>query len=97
MKTNTKIIVLGGGFAGVSAALRLANRTRRQPVQITLVNASATFVERTRLHQTATGQPVPAKPLQAMLAGTGIKFIQGKATALDPVQKTITVNTDDGV
>jgi len=97
MKTNTNIMIVGGGFAGVSAALRLANRTRRQPVTITLVNASAIFVERTRLHQTATGQPVAAQSLPAMLAGTGVQFVQGKATALDPVQKTVTVNTSDGV
>ncbi len=97
MQPKQKIIILGGGFAGVSAALRLANRTRRQPVQITLVNASATFVERTRLHQTATGQPVPAKSFQTMLAGTGIDFVLGKVTALDPARKTITVNSAEGV
>lgn len=97
MQPNQKIIILGGGFAGVSAALRLANRTRRRPVQITLVNASATFVERTRLHQTATGQPVSAKSFTEMLVGTGIDFVLGKVTALDPVQKTVTTATDDGV
>ena len=75
MQPNQKFIILGGGFAGVSAALRLANRTRRRRVQITLVNASATFVERTRLHQTTTGQPVPAKSFTEMLAGTGIDFV----------------------
>lgn len=97
MKTNTKIIILGGGFAGMMAALRLANRTRRQSVQITLVNTSATFVERTRLHQNATGQTVPAKSLRAMLHGTRVNFVQGKATALDPVRRTVTVDTNDRV
>jgi len=97
MKVNQKIIILGGGFAGVSAALRLANRTRRQAVQITLVNASASFVERTRLHQTAVGQRVPAKSFYAMLAGTNIDFVMGKVTTLDPAQKTITVDTNAGV
>jgi NADH:ubiquinone reductase (H+-translocating) len=97
MKTNSNIIILGGGFAGVMAALRLANRTRRQPVSITLVNASAMFVERTRQHQVASGQAVPAKSLRDMLDGTGVNFVRGKVTALDPTQKTVTVNTDDDV
>jgi NADH:ubiquinone reductase (H+-translocating) len=97
MQPNQKIIILGGGFAGVSAALRLANRTRRRPVQITLVNASATFVERTRLHQTATGQLVSAKSFTEMLAGTGVDFVLGRVTALDPTHKTITVTTDNSV
>ncbi len=97
MKTNTNIVILGGGFAGMMAALRLANRTRRQSVQITLVNASATFVERTRLHQNAAGQTVPAKLLHTMLQGTQVNFVQGKATALDPVKRAVTVNTEQGV
>ena len=97
MKTNSTIIILGGGFAGVMAALRLANRTRRQSVTITLVNASALFVERTRQHQVASGQAVPAKTLRAMLDGTGVNLVLGKVTALDPTQKMVTANTDDGV
>jgi NADH dehydrogenase FAD-containing subunit len=34
----TKILVLGGGYAGVMAALRLAGKTRRLGTEITLVN-----------------------------------------------------------
>ncbi|MCX6045212.1 MAG: FAD-dependent oxidoreductase [Chloroflexi bacterium] len=97
MKTNTNIIILGAGFAGMMAALRLANRTRHQSVAITLVNASATFVERTRLHQNASGQTVPAKSLRTMLQGTKVNFVQGKAMALDPVRRTVTVNASEGV
>ncbi|CAN5559126.1 FAD-dependent oxidoreductase [soil metagenome] len=97
MKINTKIMILGAGFAGMMATLRLANRTRHQAVEITLVNASATFVERTRLHQNATGQTVPTKSLRTMLQGTKVNFVQGKATALDLARRTVTVNTEEGV
>ena len=96
MQTNTKIIILGGGFAGVMAALRLSRRTRRQPVEITLVNAGATFVERTRQHQVASGQAVSVLSFTTLFAGTGVQFVQGKATAFDPVQKVVTVATGDG-
>ncbi|MFN8491822.1 MAG: FAD-dependent oxidoreductase [Caldilineaceae bacterium] len=96
MQTNTKIIILGGGFAGVMAALRLSRLTRHQPVAITLVNAGTAFVERTRQHQVASGQSVPAPSFATLLAGTGVQFVQGKATALDPVQKMVTVAASDG-
>ena len=55
MAAETKnIIVLGGGYSGVMAALRLSGRTKRLEVTITLVNAIDHFVERSRLHEKAT-------------------------------------------
>lgn len=47
----TNIIVLGGGYSGVMAALRLTSKTKRLNTSITLVNALAYFVERPRLHE----------------------------------------------
>ncbi|MET0704464.1 MAG: FAD-dependent oxidoreductase, partial [Mycobacterium sp.] len=49
---RTRVVVLGGGYAGVLAANHL--RTR-DDVEITLVNARPSFVERIRLHQLVTG------------------------------------------
>jgi len=51
-----RVIVLGAGYAGASAAGRLAKRLRREDVAITLVNAEPDFVERVRMHQVAAGQ-----------------------------------------
>src|SRR5690349_23781073 len=50
--TRTRVIVLGGGYAGVMAANRL---TQRADVDVTLVNRRAAFVERIRLHQFVAG------------------------------------------
>jgi NADH dehydrogenase len=94
--TVTRIVILGGGFAGVMAALRLAHRTRRQPVQITLVNASDSFVERTRLHQVAAGQAIPTRTLTAMLGNSGVRFVRGWVTGLRPDQRTVQLKTDQG-
>ena len=47
-----RIVVIGGGYAGVLAA----NRLRRRPgLDITLVNPRPQFVERIRLHQLVVG------------------------------------------
>lgn len=47
-----KVIVLGGGYAGVLAANHLL---QRPGVKVTLVNARPEFVERIRLHQLVAG------------------------------------------
>jgi NADH:ubiquinone reductase (H+-translocating) len=90
-----KIIVLGGGYAGVLAACRLA-ATLRNAAQVTLVNRAPHFVERIRLHQVSAGQSVPARTLSHMIDGTGAAFVQGEARALDPHAHTLTVGTADG-
>ena len=53
---TTSIVVLGGGYAGVIAALRVAGRTRRLNVTVKLINRFANFVERPRLPEVAVGK-----------------------------------------
>src|SRR5258708_33050624 len=48
---QSRIVILGAGYAGMIAAMRLAKKTHH--AAITLVNASPDFVERIRLHQLA--------------------------------------------
>ncbi|MFI0482669.1 NAD(P)/FAD-dependent oxidoreductase [Actinomadura sp. 9N215] len=94
MKNHHRIVVLGAGYTGMMAAIRLARRTRRTGVEITLVNPSARFTERLRMHQIAAGQRLADHRIPDLLAGTGITFVLGAATAIDPESRTVTV--DDG-
>jgi NADH dehydrogenase len=91
MEQQKQIVIIGAGYAGMMAALRLANQTRRQPVAITLINAQDKFVERIRLHQLATNQALAERPISSMLRGTGVSFVPGTVTALDPIRKQITL------
>lgn len=91
---TTNVVVLGGGYGGTLAALRLAGKTRGHNVTVTLLNGGDHFVERIRLHQVAADQPLPTRPFAQLLAGTGIAFVQGWATALDPQRNVITVQRD---
>lgn len=95
-KQTTKILVLGGGYAGVMAALRLAGKTRRLSTEITLVNGLDHFVERPRLHEAATGTEIRQPMLKELLRGTAVKFQRGWATAIDPEAQTVAVTTDAG-
>jgi NADH dehydrogenase len=100
MKTNQstkkQVVIIGGGYAGTLAALRLAGKTEKQSVQITLVNGADTFVERIRHHQLAANQPPPRRQFTQLLDKTGIRFMQGWVTAVSPQQSTITLQTQTG-
>ncbi|MFE6925102.1 NAD(P)/FAD-dependent oxidoreductase [Nocardia sp. NPDC057663] len=93
MNTTThRIVVLGAGYTGMLAAIRLARRTRKLDVRITLVNPSARFTERLRMHQIAAGQELANHHIPELLDGTGIEFVQGWATAIDPDAQRVHVD-----
>jgi NADH dehydrogenase FAD-containing subunit len=79
-----EIVVVGAGYAGMTAALGLAGRTkRRDDVRITLVNAETRFVERVRLHQVASGQELMDLQIPDRLVGTGVEFVRGWVSGID--------------
>ncbi|MGW4273018.1 NAD(P)/FAD-dependent oxidoreductase [Streptomyces seoulensis] len=86
-----RIIVLGAGYAGASAAGRLARRLRGDDVSLTLVNAEPDFVERVRMHQLAAGQDLRPRPLTEMFAGTGVALRIARVTGVDADRRTVTV------
>ena len=76
---QTRVVVIGGGYAGVIAA----NHLRLRPdVQITLVNPRPEFVERIRLHQLVTGSD-DATVAYADILGDGIALVVDAATRID--------------
>ncbi|MGF1425815.1 NAD(P)/FAD-dependent oxidoreductase [Kitasatospora sp. LaBMicrA B282] len=91
-----RIVVLGAGYAGATAAGRLAKRLNPQDVTITLVNPEPDFVERVRLHQLAAGQQLRPRPFAAMFAGTGVALKLASVTAVDVDRKTVAVTSAHG-
>jgi len=89
-----RIVVLGAGYAGASAAGRLARRLHAADTEITVVNADPEFVERVRMHQVATGQKLKLRPLAGMFAGTGVQVRIARVGAVDVEAKTVAL--DDG-
>ncbi|GIG69142.1 NAD(P)/FAD-dependent oxidoreductase [Phytomonospora endophytica] len=89
-----RIVVLGAGYAGASAAGRLAKRLHADDTEITIVNGDADFVERVRMHQLATGQELKHRPLAGMYKGTGVAVRVAKVAAVDVEAKTVAL--DDG-
>ncbi|MGV9679469.1 NAD(P)/FAD-dependent oxidoreductase [Nocardia sp. NPDC003482] len=91
-----RIVVLGAGYAGATAAGRLAKRLHRDDVEITLVNGDPDFVERVRLHQLATGQDLPVRPLRKMFAGTGVRVRIARVDAVDADRGTVHLLDEHG-
>ncbi|MCI4674743.1 NAD(P)/FAD-dependent oxidoreductase [Candidatus Mycolicibacterium alkanivorans] len=76
---TTRVVVIGGGYAGVIAA----NHLRLRPdVHITLVNPRPQFVERIRLHQLVAGSD-DAVVDYAEILGPGIELVVDAATGID--------------
>lgn len=90
-----RIVILGAGYAGASAAGRLARRLHPDDVEITLVNAEPDFVERVRMHQLATGQDLRPRPLDGMFAGTGVAVRVARVTSVDVGGRTVALEGAD--
>lgn len=72
-----RILVLGSGYAGSTAARALQRRLRPGEAEVTLVNRSDRFVERVRLHQVAAGQQIHCPPIE------GVDLVVAEVTGVD--------------
>jgi NADH dehydrogenase len=95
-KESTRIVVAGAGYAGMMAALRLSGKSKKQRLEVILISGNDAFVYRPRMHELATDQPVPQKPIAEMLRGTLVDFRQGWVTAVHPERQTLSVQTAGG-
>jgi NADH dehydrogenase len=88
------ILILGGGYAGIACAARLAHRLKAQstPARIRLVNPGASLVERIRLHQAAAGQDLPERAITPLLGPLGVDVLRGHAQSIDLHGRTATVD-----
>jgi NADH dehydrogenase len=91
-----RILVLGAGYTGLMCAIGVARRTRRHGGRVTLVNPSRRFTERLRMHQIATGQAVAEHQIPDLITGTGIEFVQGRASGIDLRRHQVHMETAEG-
>lgn len=83
-----RVVVIGGGYAGVLAALRAARRLRHAG-EVVLVSDRDVLVERIRLHESAARGRDPRRPLAALLRGSGVRLVHGRAEDVDLVGRTV--------
>src|SRR6266516_5678470 len=87
--SSRRVVIVGGGFAGLFAARRLG----RAPVQVTLIDRAEHHLFQPLLYQCATGilsEGKIASPLRALLAKHGnIEFQLAEVTGIDAAGKRV--------
>jgi NADH dehydrogenase len=82
---NIRVVVIGGGYAGVLAA----NRLQAEPgVSVTLVNPRPRFVERIRLHQLVAGTDDATEAYDALL-GDRVRLLVDGAECIDAAARRV--------
>ena len=89
MTENTDVVVIGGGYAGVMSANRLA---QRDDVTVTLINPRPSFVERIRLHQVVGGSADTVVDYRDVLA-EGIGLVVDTVTRINATERSVTLAT----
>ncbi|MCA2226931.1 NAD(P)/FAD-dependent oxidoreductase [Nonomuraea aurantiaca] len=87
MNGNVEVVVIGGGYGGVTAANRLA---RRDGVSVTLVNPRPDFVSRIRLHQLVTGSDDAVEDFGEVLGGN-VRLVVDTATWIDAAERRVSL------
>lgn len=87
-----EVLVLGGGYAGVLCANRLAGRLG-DTARVTLVSESDAFVHRVRLHEALAGRPFPRRSMRDVLA-PAVTLRAGRVRALSLADRHVTVTHD---
>ncbi|MGE0455291.1 MAG: NAD(P)/FAD-dependent oxidoreductase [Vicinamibacteria bacterium] len=75
-----RIVILGGGYAGMLAAARAS---RGGLARVTLVDARPAFVQRIRLHEALAGSEPKQLAYAPALARRGASFAQARVTGID--------------
>lgn len=90
MRTTStpRVLILGGGYAGMIAAARIA---RGRPARVTLLDQRSAFVQRIRLHELLAGARPAGIAYRPALARRGVAFLQGRVEGIDPARQEVTV------
>ncbi len=89
MGEKHRVLILGGGFGGLNAALKL----KRAPVEVTLIDRRNFHLFQPLMYQVATGSLSPgeiAAPLRGVLSRQkNTQVLLGESADIDPVAKRV--------
>ncbi|NEE00950.1 NAD(P)/FAD-dependent oxidoreductase [Phytoactinopolyspora halotolerans] len=94
--TRHRVVVLGAGYAGMSAATGLAKRLHPDTARVHLVNARDHFVQRPRLHQVATGQHIRERSLAEPFGRAPVNLTVGWIHEIDLDNRRVDIATTGG-
>src|SRR4051794_16965408 len=87
--SKKRLLIVGGGFAGVRCALLLS---KRKNLQVTLISDSDTFTYYPQLYHAATGgsRSETAIPLQDLFRDKPVTVVHDTVTAIDHAAHKLT-------
>jgi len=95
MKTKKNIVVIGSGYGGITAALRLARLFRKHhEYQIHLIDRNPYHTLKTQLHEAAIRKTEVSIPIDRIIQRRNIIFHLGEVTRIDSVKQSIYKGTE---
>ena len=82
-----KVLILGGGYAGLMAASRIIRGG--SPAEVTLIDARPGFTQRIRLHETLAGRKPATFDYAPFLDRRGVRFVQARVESLEPDRQRV--------
>jgi len=90
--TDHKILILGGGYAGLTAAARVS----KSGADVTLIDARPSFFQRIRFHELLAGGSPKTLEYASTLARRGVRFVQARAERLELGRQRVAARSADG-
>jgi NADH dehydrogenase len=93
---RARVVILGGGFAGLSAALEL----RPDRHEVTLIDRNRWFEFLPNIHELLSGVKTPELlrlPLDRTLKRAGHRFVRDTVTGIDTEKRTVSTRRRDAI
>lgn len=94
MKARPEILVIGGGYAGLIAAGRIASQARG--ASVTLIDGADHFRQRIRMHERLAGGSPLELPYASLLERRGIRFVRAWVEAINLRAQQVTAQLSSG-
>ncbi|MBK18091.1 MAG: oxidoreductase [Rhodospirillaceae bacterium] len=95
MATSSRIVVVGGGYAGLTAAARIAEG--KTDATVTLIDRKSEFIERIRLHEIAAGSEPRDLGYKDFMECRGGNFHRGGVSGIDLARQLIELEGQDTI
>lgn len=90
------IVVLGAGYGGITASLRLSRHLKRDKrYNLILIDRNPFHTYKTQLHEAAVRNVEVSVPIERIIRKTSIRFIQDSVKEIRPAEQKVILNNSE--